>query len=928
MNRTSFYFRFSFLLILYVLLAIPTGSCQFLQVDLLPEAFNTAIPVAISDVNGDLRDDIVILDQRQFLAVAYQKNHLQPFEIQNIADLGSSAYWSVVVADIDKNGESDIILGAEKKDLVVFLQSNGTWTKDSISANDVFGQGMNAVDINNDGWVDIFLCNDIGYNAVFLNEQGKLKRDTQYFRDLDEMVAEGNYGSVWSDYDNDGDADLYVAKCLAGTQPGDPRRINLLYENQAGIFSEVATENGLNLGEQSWTGDFLDIDNDGSFECLVTNHDAPCALMKKEAGTFKDVSVQQGFNFESTVIQNINEDFNLDGWIDIFLSGETEVIYENQGDGSFSFTPNYFEKYYRINTGISGDLNYDGRPDIYATYGELITGHSALPDKTWINQSSNNNYLSVFLVGTKSNSDAIGARVQLFGPWGVQTREVKAGESYGVQKSLAMRFGVGNANVVDSIIVFWPSGVREKVDRIPTNNYLFMVEEEMSYFPEKPQSFQYTICAGDSVSLVLPRADEVRWNDGTVAAERVVGSPGFYQAQVRIDSTWYTLPGHEIQLDEVLENYVIADKTCVCFQDQITLTNAQGNIVTWNNNVLAEELIVQQGGDYSFKYTSFCNDTVSSDTVRVKFKIPIPPFGPIVDTVKRGEDITLSVEGQNVRWFTDENGLNLVQEGDSLFLQSVQNDTCFYLNFTERFVDSRDTVGPDFALLDTSLNQVNKSVYFEIRDTIIFHSFMVEAEVAGPRSFEIRDPRRRLVYTDTMALNAGLNEVSVEVVLAPQRGLFTLTTNSIFNRETFGVPTPRLLIKKGLIPYPFHFFDALTIYHSSFSTREFVYFFEWDVETLPLHCETSTIKYSVVVDSTNSTSSVLLEEFNLFPNPGKDYLDFSQTVDVVRVFNVSGSRVLYNENVRRLDVGSLKSGVYEIQVIHQGQSVWKKWIRK
>ena len=88
---------------------------------------------------------------------------------------------------------------------------------------------------------------------------------------------------MFTDFDNDGDIDLFIAKCRQFiNDPYDPRRVNQLWVNDGnGNFTEEANERGLVFYEQSWTVDFADIDNDGDFDCLITNHSTTLYFIRK-----------------------------------------------------------------------------------------------------------------------------------------------------------------------------------------------------------------------------------------------------------------------------------------------------------------------------------------------------------------------------------------------------------------------------------------------------------------------------------------------------------------------------------------------------------------------------------------------------------------------------------------------------------------------
>src|SRR5690606_20866505 len=126
-------------------------------------------------------------------------------------------------------------------DRVSVIKANATGTGYSVVPypQNIFSQRTNFVDINNDGHLDLFVCHDTEQSHAYRNNgAGSLLFDISLMPTLD---VGGNYATVWTDYDNDGDIDMYMAKCSGGAPVGSPRRINLLYTNNGnGTFTENA----------------------------------------------------------------------------------------------------------------------------------------------------------------------------------------------------------------------------------------------------------------------------------------------------------------------------------------------------------------------------------------------------------------------------------------------------------------------------------------------------------------------------------------------------------------------------------------------------------------------------------------------------------------------------------------------------------------
>lgn len=461
------------------------------QTFLLSDPFGkSGAPIAIADMNGDGLDDIVRLKNTNELQILYQPTFGTIFSNLTIG-FTSGNQWSICVADVDRNGYNDIFCGGAYNGLQLFKASDDGLTYQDTAFIDppIFLQASNFVDIDGDLDVDIFACHGDGLSVPYENDGSG-----HFSANYDLITAEsflpsdnsGNYGSVWVDYDNDRDLDLYLSKCRLGVQnPNDPRRVNLLFQNDGnGNYTNVAFDAGLVPLGQSWATDFADIDNDGDLDAFIINHDIESKLYRNDGdGTFTDITVQSGtstdLNSIGDAIQVKFEDFDNDGFVDLLItsSGNDHCLFLNDGDLSFTKAANPFTGINeRIHSAVTGDLNNDGFIDVYAAYGQGFNSIGNIPDQLYFNNGNDNHFFQVLLQGNISNPNGIGARVELYGDWGVQIREVRSGESYGIKPSFINHFGLGSATSIDSLIIRWPSGLIDRYDDLNIDTSVQMME--------------------------------------------------------------------------------------------------------------------------------------------------------------------------------------------------------------------------------------------------------------------------------------------------------------------------------------------------------------------------------------------------------------------------------------------------------------------
>jgi hypothetical protein len=237
-------------------------------------------PIAIVDMNADGLDDIVRLHDGVELEIEYQQEDGTFMRIGGVS-IGGSGAWGMAIADVDNNGYPDIFAGGSYDGLKLLI-ANDDGTEYELNnipppGGGVFVQCVSFSDINTDGAIDLFVCHDDGLSAPYRGDgSGSFEWDLDLIRPETTVPSDdsGNYGIVFTDYDLDGDTDLYISKCrLFVSEPDDGRRLNLLFENDGNNqFTDVAADRGLQPPAQSWSADFADIDNDNDMDMFLTTH--------------------------------------------------------------------------------------------------------------------------------------------------------------------------------------------------------------------------------------------------------------------------------------------------------------------------------------------------------------------------------------------------------------------------------------------------------------------------------------------------------------------------------------------------------------------------------------------------------------------------------------------------------------------------------
>ena len=460
--------------------------------------------------------------------------------------------------DYDNDGWIDLyVTDPIGKNTLYRNNGDGTFSAstltDQVALFNTYSQGATFADYDNDGWKDLLVVN-WGQDHLFHNERGKGFTDVSFEAGIND--DRNSKSASWGDYDNDGFLDLYIANWSCYPKCGrefDGQPDRLYHNNGDGTFTEVTDLLNGGVTGAGFIASFTDYDNDGDLDIYLVNDEfinpvgnklwrndgsgckgwcftqvakeanadskvmgmglaagdydndgdmdyyysnvGPMELLQNQGnGTFKEVAEQTGVNVPNGIgWGSVFLDYDNDGWRDLYVSiADTtnhedigaNKLFHNNGDGTFtSVACNNEATDIRMSIGVAyADYDHDGWVD-------LVVGNSDEGYRLYKNQqgqTSGNHWLAIELVGAGNiNRDAVGARVYVTTANGItQMQEVILGSSVMAGNDLVQYFGIGGERNAE-VRIRWSNGEEQVIQNVKADQ-------------------RYKIQYGDSALQTLP----------------------------------------------------------------------------------------------------------------------------------------------------------------------------------------------------------------------------------------------------------------------------------------------------------------------------------------------------------------------------------------------------------------------------------------
>lgn len=429
----------------------------------------------------------------------------------NLADTGISTQSAFF--DYDQDGDLDCIVSNEnelygldpqrffasmklgdnldKSSVQLYENVGNTFKKVTKKAGlqrPAFGLGLIVSDINNDGWQDIYVANDYYVpDVMYINNQDGTFTDR--INEYTSQVSFYGMGVDIADLNNDHLQDIFVLDMAASDHVRSKTLMasmnesrfdmltkdmgfqhqymfNSLQLNRGGNrFDNIVQQTKMAKTDWSWAGLMADYDNDADRDVYVTNGYRKYALDNDLQNQVKETQRAFNGNVPTKVKQKLYDAMPTEKLSNIVFANKGDLSFKNEAYQWGLSVPSY------SNGAAYADLDNDG--DL-----ELVVSNiddAALIFKNTSREQSLGNYITIKTEGILSEDFA---KVTVITPTETQVEEVKRVRGYLSAVSTAVHFGVGDAEVLDKVIIQWPSGKRQELENVMVNQIITVKEAE------------------------------------------------------------------------------------------------------------------------------------------------------------------------------------------------------------------------------------------------------------------------------------------------------------------------------------------------------------------------------------------------------------------------------------------------------------------
>lgn len=734
--------------------------------------------VSFYDFDDDGWDDLTLTREND--TIQFYRNNQGNFELLPVYIFIAGETKHALWFDYDNDSDKDLFVSIKNASCRLY-RNDGNFIFTDVSVQAGFlntagpNYGVSVADYDKDGYLDLYLCrysdalmssSPLELNALYKNNGNGTFSNVATAAGVDDGIK-NSFQAVWLDYDKDNWPDLYVINDKYDYY-------NSLYKNNTdGTFTDVTLQSGTaDTIASPMTNSIADFDEDGDLDIFMTNLAVPdsCRLLVNNGnGTFTDKAALYGLQNSEFTWGACWFDAENDGDLDILVSSDITTqdprnyLYINTGVQLFLEAPqNLQSNYVASSRSVAvGDIGNDGKADI------IVSNTDGYLSFLWENNGPNiNNYIKITLHGNTSNRMAIGSWIDIYFGSKHLTHYTLCGENYMGQNSQHQIFGLGQASLVDSIVIHFPSGVVDKYYQLAVNQSYDFTESDLDII-NISYSSPLIFCSGDSVLLDAGNFDSFLWSTGANSRYLTVYQSGYYWVDV-ISSLGMLLHSDTLYIEVIPQPQIsiyAEDISCSGMNDgsiYLDIVNQTNNYsITWNMGLMGDTILNLGAGDYAFNYSDEFGCTYT-DSISIQSPYPMVVYTQVIGYSSSGPgSISVIVNGGTAPYEILLDGILQGNYIDSLlpgnyFFEAIDAQGCIFTSNIE-IIDYTVTgglmVGEDFCYIENPFkgyqvplfckNKIDEIGVFDILgNTLPFYTehdkFFIKSEYKGLILLKIR----------------------------------------------------------------------------------------------------------------------------------------------------------------------------------------------
>jgi hypothetical protein len=711
---------------------------------------------------------------------------------------------AIIWVDYDNDKDSDLFI-TQFGGRLFLLQNNGEFSfidvteSAGLPLSEYKYYGASFADVNEDGYLDFYVSkyyNPINYpqseysSLFFLGSASGIFTNATISAGLLQPPSP-SFQSVFFDYDQDGLLDLFII-IDRSIWPNE-----LFRNNGDGTFTEVSQDMDADTGIDSMCANVGDFDNDLDYDIFITDGPTGNVLLKNNFPLpFMNIADSDVIEVNQSCWGSLWIDVDNDGLQDLFVSttvglftSSQNLFFKNIGEEGFEDATIEYGIVGDLSPSmctIMGDLNNDGYFDYYNNNNDPFNSD------LWRNVGGSNNFLALTLEGTISNSDAIGTNVKAFFGGQQAMRLKQFGESYIAQNSGKEIFGLGENEIVDSLIIEWPNGLIEKYFNIVSNHFYHFIEGNAPNQTYQLALFDTSICSGQIIEIDGGEGVNWEWNNGITERYLYVSEPGEYQVQLT-DQNGIVYQSNVINISlqaPPIANVISYNPTCFDYSNgtvQINYTYEENTLLYFNDEVNSNTISNLSAGTYNYSVVSQ-SGCVTSGTVILEAPEQVLSVFNTINGNCSGDYGTfelVEISGGTPPYTTDFFGLNPDQlpDGNHLFLILDSQGCPFVGEFEIQIPEPIQITASSSPQIGDVLGQINivanggvgELEYF-INEISIGNSSTIEV-LSGTHSITVVDQNG---CTETIEIEVGFeisvveNNIAFELYPNPASSIITM----------------------------------------------------------------------------------------------------------------------------------------------------------